>query len=64
MTPEIASPHTPVSSRGLQPSAVIGFVLVHIAALGVFAIGFSWKGVVLRLVAAAESLRMPRPEPS
>lgn len=27
-----------------------GFLLVHIAALGVFAIGFSWKGVALCLV--------------
>ena len=48
MTPETATAH-PLSSdsRGLAPSAVIGFVLVHVAALGVFALGFSWEGVAI-----------------
>ena len=30
-------------------SAVIGFLVVHLAALGVFFVGFSWKGVALCL---------------
>jgi stearoyl-CoA desaturase (delta-9 desaturase) len=33
--------------EGLRPSAVLGFLAVHAAALGVFWIGFSWKGVAL-----------------
>ncbi len=33
----------------LRPSAVIGFLIVHAAALGVFVIGFSGKGVLLCL---------------
>ena len=32
-----------------RPSAVIGFLLVHAAALGVFFVGFSWKGVAICL---------------
>lgn len=32
---------------GLRPSAVVGFLLVHVAALGVVLVGFSWKGVAL-----------------
>ncbi|MCK6685414.1 MAG: acyl-CoA desaturase, partial [Thermoanaerobaculia bacterium] len=31
----------------LRPAAVFGFALVHVAALGVFLAGFSWKGVLL-----------------
>src|SRR5262245_13752509 len=31
----------------LRASAVIGFAAVHVAALGVIALGFSWKGVLL-----------------
>ena len=34
-------------NRRLRPAAVAGFVLVHLAALGVFAVGFSWLGVAL-----------------
>jgi stearoyl-CoA desaturase (delta-9 desaturase) len=41
-TPAAARPH-----RRLRPAAVAGFVLVHLAALGVFAVGFSWLGVAL-----------------
>ncbi len=33
--------------RRLRPSAVAGFLLIHLAALGVFAVGFSWLGVAL-----------------
>ena len=36
-------------NRRLRPSAVAGFLLVHLAALGVFAVGFSWLGVALCL---------------
>ena len=32
---------------GLRPSAALGFVAVHLAALGVFWLGFSWKGAAL-----------------
>lgn len=39
-----------------RPSALIGFALVHVAALGVFAFGFSWKLVALCL--ASYYLRM------
>jgi stearoyl-CoA desaturase (Delta-9 desaturase) len=35
--------------RRLRPSSVAGFLLVHLAALGVFAVGFSWAGVALCL---------------
>ena len=38
-----------IAGDGLRPSAVIGFLLVHLAALGVFFLGFSWKGVALCL---------------
>jgi stearoyl-CoA desaturase (delta-9 desaturase) len=44
MTSHIAS--TPNAGR-LSPSAVIGFLAVHLAALGVCLVGFSWKGVAL-----------------
>ncbi len=36
-------------NRRLRPGAVAGFLLVHLAALGVFAVGFSWPGVALCL---------------
>jgi stearoyl-CoA desaturase (delta-9 desaturase) len=36
-------------AESVRPSAVLGFLLVHVAALGVFALGFSWKGVALCL---------------
>ncbi len=42
----------PKTSEGLtryRASAVIGFLLVHLAALGVFFVGFSWEGVLLCL---------------
>jgi stearoyl-CoA desaturase (delta-9 desaturase) len=39
---------TPKSPR-YRASAVIGFLLVHVAALGVFFIGFSWRGVAICL---------------
>ncbi len=42
--------------ESLRLSAVAGFLLVHLAALGVFWVGFSWKGVVLCL--ASYYLRM------
>lgn len=34
----------------VRPSAAIGFALVHLAALGVFLVGFWWQGVALALV--------------
>ena len=40
----------------IRPVAAAGFLLVHLAALGVFAVGFSWKGVALCL--ASYYLRM------
>jgi stearoyl-CoA desaturase (delta-9 desaturase) len=40
----------------LRWSAVAGFLLVHVAALGVFVVGFSWKGIALGL--ASYYLRM------
>ncbi len=43
-------------SDRLRPSAVIGFLGVHLAALGVLWVGFSWKGVALCL--ASYYLRM------
>ncbi len=42
--------------RSVRASAVAGFFLVHAAALGVFAVGFSWWGVALCL--ASYYLRM------
>lgn len=33
----------------LRPAAVAGFALVHVASLGVLAVGFSWEGVALCL---------------
>ncbi|HTR03714.1 MAG TPA: fatty acid desaturase [Thermoanaerobaculia bacterium] len=38
---------SPAPRAALRPSAVAGFLAVHLAALGVLAIGFSWKGVAL-----------------
>ena len=42
--------------RNVRASSVAGFALVHAAALGVFAVGFSWQGVALCL--ASYYLRM------
>jgi stearoyl-CoA desaturase (delta-9 desaturase) len=40
-----------VSSRPrIRPASAIGFGLVHLAALGVFFVGFSWKGIILCLL--------------
>src|SRR5574341_661097 len=48
------SPRRPVASRPaplcretINWSGSIPFFLMHLAALGVFAVGFSWKGVLL-----------------
>ena len=46
----------PALSKRVRPAAAIGFGLVHLAALGVVAVGFSWKGVLLCL--ASYYLRM------
>jgi stearoyl-CoA desaturase (Delta-9 desaturase) len=35
--------------RRIRASSVAGFLLVHVAALGVFAVGFSWTGLALCL---------------
>ncbi len=35
--------------RSIRPAAAIGFLLVHVLALGVFFVGFSWTGVALCL---------------
>ena len=35
--------------RRFRPSAVAGFAIVHLLALGVFWVGFSWTGVALCL---------------
>ncbi|HVT04290.1 MAG TPA: fatty acid desaturase [Thermoanaerobaculia bacterium] len=43
----IAEPVVIRESRRVRPLAAFGFALVHVAALGVFYLGFSWKGVVL-----------------
>ncbi len=37
----------PGQPKSVRPSAVLGFFLVHVAALGVLFTGFSWKGVLL-----------------
>ncbi|MGE5413959.1 MAG: acyl-CoA desaturase [Syntrophomonadaceae bacterium] len=47
---------SPIRRDGLRPSAVVGFLFVHLAALGVFFVGFSWKGIALCL--ASYYLRM------
>jgi stearoyl-CoA desaturase (delta-9 desaturase) len=44
MTTPAAAPHR---SHRIRPASLAGFVLVHVAALGVFAVGFSWWGVAL-----------------
>jgi stearoyl-CoA desaturase (delta-9 desaturase) len=46
MSTEIASAR---ASRRVRPSAAAGFLLVHLAALGILALGFSWTGVALCL---------------
>jgi stearoyl-CoA desaturase (delta-9 desaturase) len=43
-------------SRRVRPTAVAGFALVHLLALGVFWVGFSWLGVALCI--ASYYLRM------
>jgi stearoyl-CoA desaturase (delta-9 desaturase) len=53
MTPDTVP--APNADR-LSPSAVIGFLAVHVAALGVVLVGFSWAGVGLCL--ASYYLRM------
>ena len=40
---------TAPESRRVRTRAAVGFGLVHLAAAGVFFLGFSWKGVVLCL---------------
>ena len=40
----------------IQKSSLVGFALVHVAALGVFAVGLSWKGAAICL--ASYYLRM------
>jgi stearoyl-CoA desaturase (Delta-9 desaturase) len=35
------------SAMRIRPSAALGFLFVHVAALGVFWVGFSWKAVAL-----------------
>jgi len=49
-------PQLQTNTPRYRASAVIGFLVVHLAALGVFFIGFSWKGVALCL--ASYYLRM------
>ncbi|HVT45638.1 MAG TPA: acyl-CoA desaturase [Thermoanaerobaculia bacterium] len=44
------------SRRTIRPVAVAGFAIVHLAALGVFWVGFSWSGILLCL--ASYYLRM------
>jgi stearoyl-CoA desaturase (Delta-9 desaturase) len=39
--------HRAHADRSIRFSAAFGFALVHVLALGVFAVGFSWKGVLL-----------------
>ena len=36
-------------SRRIRAASLAGFLVVHVAALGVFALGFSWKGIALCL---------------
>jgi len=40
----------PVQRAPLHLTSIIGFAIVHLSALGVFALGFSWRGVLLCLV--------------
>ncbi len=35
------------ADRSFRPSSAFGFALVHLLALGVLAVGYSWKGVLL-----------------
>src|SRR6185436_8004295 len=46
-TPATAT--APQQSRRLRAASMAGFLVVHVAALGVFALGFSWKGIALCL---------------
>lgn len=41
---------TPVTRPRIRPIAFVGFTVVHLAALGVFWVGFSWQGVLLCLL--------------
>ena len=43
-TPATAMAH---ADRRIRAASMAGFLLVHVAAVGVFALGFSWKGVAL-----------------
>ena len=47
LTPATAT--APQQSRRIRATSMAGFLVVHVAALGVFALGFSWKGVALCL---------------
>lgn len=40
----------PAQRAPFHLSSIIGFTIIHLSALGVFALGFSWRGVVLCLV--------------
>jgi stearoyl-CoA desaturase (delta-9 desaturase) len=51
----ISVPSAP-PAEGVRPTAALGFLLVHVAALGVFVLGFSWVGVALCL--GSYALRM------
>lgn len=44
-----AADAAPVPPKRIRPAAALGFGLVHVAALGIFAAGFSWQGVLLCL---------------
>jgi stearoyl-CoA desaturase (delta-9 desaturase) len=44
-----ATPRRAHPDRSFRPTAVFGFALVHLLALGVFFVGFSWQGVLLCL---------------
>lgn len=46
----------PWKTYGVRPSAIVAFLLVHLAAIGVVFLGFSWAGVALCL--ASYYLRM------
>ena len=42
-----SKPRAVPAGSGWRPTAAFGFLAVHVAALGVFWIGFSWKGVAV-----------------
>jgi stearoyl-CoA desaturase (delta-9 desaturase) len=41
------APDSGVKSKRLRPSAVAGFGIVHLVALGAFVVGVSWEGIAL-----------------